>query len=134
MKDLLFFFCFIVIFLLGFSITSWALLTTSYQVTWNYDSNGTLENYYITGDGSGLWDWFILRNVTNYGIWKIFGQVDPIGKRQFFILIIILFYFLDGTDAYSAVAFVLAILFVAISNVLLLNVLVALFKYEEKLN
>ena len=36
---------------------------------------------------------------------------------------------LDGTDAYSAVAFVLAMLFLAIANVLLLNVLVALFKY-----
>ncbi len=41
-------------------------------------------------------------------------------------------FLLDGTDSYSAVAFVLAILFVAISNVLLLNVLVALFKYGEK--
>ncbi|CAF4811452.1 unnamed protein product, partial [Rotaria sp. Silwood1] len=47
----------------------------------------------------------------NYGVWKVFGQVDPI----------------DGTDAYSVVAFVLAILFVTIANVLLLNVLVALF-------
>ena len=34
----------------------------------------------------------------------------------------------DGSDAYSAVAFVLAIIFLAIANVLLLNVLVALFK------
>ena len=33
-----------------------------------------------------------------------------------------------GTDFYSDVAFVLTIVFVAIANVLLLNVLVALFK------
>ncbi|CAF3203613.1 unnamed protein product [Rotaria sp. Silwood2] len=33
----------------------------------------------------------------------------------------------NGTDAYSVVAFVLTILFVGISNVLLLNVLIALF-------
>lgn len=39
-----------------------------------------------------------------------------------------LFVVLAGNDSYSAVAFVLAILFVTISNVLLLNVLVALFK------
>jgi hypothetical protein len=38
---------------------------------------------------------------------------------------------LDDNNAYSDVAFVLAILFVAIANVLLLNVLVALFKYEN---
>ena len=37
-------------------------------------------------------------------------------------------FFIDNNNPYSAVAFVLAILFVAISNVLLLNVLVALFK------
>jgi hypothetical protein len=33
-----------------------------------------------------------------------------------------------GTDPYSNMAFVLAIVFVAIANILLLNVLIALFK------
>ncbi len=42
------------------------------------------------------------------------------------------FSFSDGTNAFSDIAFILAIVFVAIANVLLLNVLVALFKYEEK--
>ncbi len=36
--------------------------------------------------------------------------------------------YVDGTDPYSSIAFILAIIFVAIANVLLLNVLVALFK------
>lgn len=49
-----------------------------------------------------------------------FGQFDSQMPR--------LIVFLAGNDSYSAVAFVLAILFVTISNVLLLNVLVALFK------
>ncbi|CAF0835257.1 unnamed protein product [Adineta steineri] len=111
MRDLLFFICFIFIFLLGFSIASWSLLATDNQVTWSYNSDGSLFNVTSAGDASGLWSWELLRDVTNYGVWKVFGQVDPI----------------DGTDAYSAVAFVLAILFVAIANVLLLNVLVALF-------
>ena len=35
---------------------------------------------------------------------------------------------LAGTDSYSTMAFILAIIFVTISNVLLLNVLIALFK------
>ncbi|CAF3343708.1 unnamed protein product [Rotaria socialis] len=111
MKDLLFFVCFIFVFLMGFSITSWALITTNDQVQWYYADNGALANVTVSGKGSGLWTWQILRDVTNYGIWKIFGQVDPI----------------NGSDAYSHVAFVLAIIFVAIANVLLLNVLVALF-------
>jgi hypothetical protein len=33
-----------------------------------------------------------------------------------------------GTDTYSTMAFILAIVFVAIANILLLNVLIALFK------
>ncbi|CAF4050025.1 unnamed protein product [Rotaria sordida] len=107
MKDLLFFVCFILIFFLGYSISSWSLITTDNQVSWNYNSNGS-----VTGDRSSLWSWQLLHDVTNFGVWKIFGQVDPI----------------DGTNAYSIVAFILTILFVAISNVLLLNVLVALFK------
>ncbi|CAF1379477.1 unnamed protein product [Rotaria sp. Silwood1] len=106
MKDLLFFVCFILIFFLGYSISSWSLITTDNQVSWNYNSDGS-----VTSDGSGLWTWQLLRDVTNFGVWKIFGQVDPI----------------DGTNAYSVVTFILTILFVAISNVLLLNVLVALF-------
>ncbi|CAF1368298.1 unnamed protein product [Rotaria sordida] len=111
MKDLLFFVCFILIFLLAFSITSWSLITTDDQVSWYYNSDGSLLNVTVSGEGSGLWKWQLLRDVTNYGVWKVFGQVDSI----------------DGTNAYSVVAFVLAILFVTIANVLLLNVLVALF-------
>ncbi|CAF1451499.1 unnamed protein product [Rotaria sordida] len=111
MKDLLFFVCFILIFLLGFSITSWSLLITSSQVTWIYDNNGKLLNITIVDNDSHTWDWKLLRDMTNYGVWKVFGQVEPI----------------ESDNSYSAVAFVLAILFVTISNVLLLNVLVALF-------
>jgi hypothetical protein len=136
MKDLLFFVCFIFIFLLAFSITSWSLITTTTQVTWNYDDQGALSNFTVLNGASGLWSWQLLRNVTNYGVWKIFGQVDPIGtfsiriKTRKFLPITSTNAndFLDGNDAFSATAFVLAILFLAIANVLLLNVLVALFK------
>jgi hypothetical protein len=82
MKDLLFFVCFILIFLLGFSVASWSLITTTSQVTWNYNADGSLSSATVIDDGSGLWSWDLLRNVTDYGVWKIFGQVDPIGKRE----------------------------------------------------
>ncbi len=82
MKDLLFFVCFILIFLLGFSVASWSLITTTSQVNWNYNADGSLSSATVLDSGSGLWSWDLLRNVTNYGIWKIFGQVDPIGKRE----------------------------------------------------
>ena len=80
MKDLLFFVCFIFIFLLAFSIASWSLITTTTQVTWAYNDDGSLYNVTVLGGGSDLWSWALLRNVTNYGIWKIFGQVDQIGN------------------------------------------------------
>ncbi|CAF1284448.1 unnamed protein product [Didymodactylos carnosus] len=111
MKDLLFFVCFILIFLFGFSITSWSLITTTSQVNWTYTDDGNLYNVTVLNSGSGLWTWQYLRDVTNYGIWKVFGQIDPIVDN----------------NSYSDVAWVLAIIFVAVSNVLLLNVLVALF-------
>ncbi|CAF1630957.1 unnamed protein product [Adineta ricciae] len=111
MRDLLFFICFILIFLYGFSVASWSLINTTNQVFWNYNSDGSLYNVSTANNGNDLWTWQTIRDVTNYGVWKVFGQVDPI----------------DGNDSYSDVAFVLAILFVAIANVLLLNVLVALF-------
>ncbi|CAF1166712.1 unnamed protein product [Adineta ricciae] len=111
MRDLLFFICFILIFLYGFSVASWSLINTANQVFWNYNSDGSLYNVSTANDGNDLWTWQTIRDVTNYGVWKVFGQVDPI----------------NGNDSYSDVAFVLAILFVAIANVLLLNVLVALF-------
>ncbi|CAF1107885.1 unnamed protein product [Rotaria sordida] len=110
-KDLFFFVCFILIFLLAFSIASWSLITTDNQVLWYYSNNGSLSNVTVANGGSDLWTWHILRHVANYGVWKIFGQVESI----------------DGMDAYSYVAFILDILFVVIANVLLLSVLVALF-------
>ncbi|CAF1207939.1 unnamed protein product [Rotaria sp. Silwood1] len=110
MKDLFFFICFILIFLLGYSVAAWSLITTDNQVFWNYNSDGSLFNATVLGDASNLWTWDLLRDFINFGIWKVFGQVDSI----------------NGTDAYSVVAFVLTILFVGISNVLLLNVLIAL--------
>ena len=79
MKDLLFFVCFILIFLFGFSITSWSLIITSSQVSWFYNNTGELVNVTITNDGAHGWGWKLLRDVTNYGVWKVFGQVDLVG-------------------------------------------------------
>jgi hypothetical protein len=62
--------------LCGFSITSWSLLTTSSQVNWTYTETGSLFNVTVVSDGSGLWSWQLLRDVFNWGIWKVFGQID----------------------------------------------------------
>ncbi|CAF4892389.1 unnamed protein product, partial [Rotaria sp. Silwood2] len=70
MKDFLFFVCFILIFLLGYSISAWSLITTNNQVSWNYDSNGSLFNATVSGDASNLWTWQSLRGFINFGVWK----------------------------------------------------------------
>lgn len=121
---------------MAFSIASWSLLTTNDQVIWNYNGDGSVSNVTITGGGSGLWTWSLLRTVTNYGIWKIFGQVDEIGLLnsiydQRIHALTYLLKRLGNYNAYGSVAFVLAILFLAVANVLLLNLLVALFKYAD---
>jgi hypothetical protein len=67
--------CFILILLFGFSITSWSLLTTNNQIVWTHVNNGSFFNVTVAGDGSGLWNWQLLRDVFNWGIWKVFGQV-----------------------------------------------------------
>jgi len=85
MKDLLFFVCFILIFLFGFSITSWALLTTPLQVQWIYNTRGDLINITISDDHTDVWNWKLLRDITNYGVWKVFGQVDLVGIETFLI-------------------------------------------------
>jgi hypothetical protein len=83
MKDLLFFVCFIVIFLCGFSITSWSLINTASQLKWIYSDDGQLLNVTVTLVGNSSWTWQMLRDITHYGVWKVFGQVDPIGKYYF---------------------------------------------------
>jgi hypothetical protein len=83
MKDLTFFICFILIFLAGYSISSYALITTEYQVTWiPNDDNSPSRTYSITDNGTGLWTWNLLRNVVDWGMWKVYGQVDLIGHSQ----------------------------------------------------
>jgi hypothetical protein len=83
MKDLLFFVCFILVFLFAFSITSWSFITTSSQINWIYHENGQLLNMTIANNTRNSWDWKLLRDITNYGVWKVFGQVDLIGNQHF---------------------------------------------------
>ena len=84
MKDLIFFVCFILIFLFGFSITSWSLIITSSQVRWLYGENGKLMNISIIETQSNTLTWKLMRDMTHYGVWKVFGQVDLIGEEDTF--------------------------------------------------
>jgi hypothetical protein len=83
MKDLFFFICFILIFLCSFSITSWSLITSESQIKWNYGKDGQLHNVTVTFAGHNSSAWQIFRDITHYGVWKVFGQVDPIGRCYF---------------------------------------------------
>ena len=91
MKDLVFFVCFILVFLSGFSITSWSLIITSSQLTWLYDDKGRLLNIAIVGNDTNSLSWKLLRDMTHYGVWKVFGQVEIIGKTNIFVLLKSLF-------------------------------------------
>lgn len=76
MKDLIFFFWFLIIFLFGFSISCYSLIETSNKIKWIYSENGQLINIQIN---STKFHFQLIQNIINYGIWKVFAQVDPIG-------------------------------------------------------
>lgn len=80
MVDLVFFICFIVIFLLGYAVTTYALITTKNQVIWTPTTDGSVsKEYTLAGaekDQTTLWTWNTLRNVLDWGVWKVFGQID----------------------------------------------------------
>jgi hypothetical protein len=76
MKDaLLIFLCFILIFLFGFSIASWSLLPITKQDALLNETNGSLSNVTVAGESGRLWNQQLLRDIINWGIWKVFGQV-----------------------------------------------------------
>jgi hypothetical protein len=77
MKDLLFFIYFILIFLAAYSVTSYALITTKYQVSWENSKNeSSSREFKVLNNGTALWNWQILKEMINWGLWKIYGQVD----------------------------------------------------------
>ncbi|CAF4687662.1 unnamed protein product, partial [Rotaria sp. Silwood1] len=83
-----------------YSITSYSLITTKRQVIWNeIMSDNSSNSFKIDQDGIGFGNWTAIRNIIDW--------VD--------------------NDAYGTVAFILTIIFVCIANVLLLNVLIAVF-------
>ena len=77
MKDaIVIFICFILIILFGFSVASWSLLTTKEQVIWPNATNRSSSNATVVVEGAdGSWSWQLLRDVLNWGLWKVFGQV-----------------------------------------------------------
>lgn len=77
MKDLVFFLYFIFIFMAGYAVTSYALITTNHQVFWNESKRkGLLQEFTLSNNGSNVWRWGTLRRVINWGIWKVYGQVE----------------------------------------------------------
>ena len=86
MVDLVFFICFIVIFLFGYSATSYALITTKSQVVWIPTNDGSSSRqYYLArrdNNGTNLWSWNILRNALEWGMWKVYGDINMINFEQ----------------------------------------------------
>ncbi|CAF4204925.1 unnamed protein product [Rotaria sp. Silwood2] len=83
MKDLLFFIYFIFVFLAAYSISSFALIITPHQVNWIPNNNSaSSRTYKIIENRTNISVWNLLRNIIDWGIWKIYGQVDLVDYRQ----------------------------------------------------
>jgi len=71
MKDLMLFLFFILIFLSAYTITTYSLISTYSYVEW---SNST---YFTTvQNGGNLTNIEIVRNIIEWGTWKIFGNTN----------------------------------------------------------
>jgi hypothetical protein len=77
MKDLVFFICFILVFLIGYSVTSYALITTDEQVFWQGNASESFRHEFtLLNNGTSLWDWELMRNLVQWGMWKVYGEVE----------------------------------------------------------
>ncbi|CAF2337273.1 unnamed protein product [Rotaria sp. Silwood2] len=118
MKDLILFLLFIFIFYLAYTITTYSLISTSSMVIW---SNST---YFTTiQDGGNLTNLEILRNIIEWGTWKIFGSTSLTTTD------LVAVQYSAKNDAYGFVTLILTITFLIIAYVLLLNNLIALFNF-----
>ncbi|CAF1047005.1 unnamed protein product, partial [Rotaria magnacalcarata] len=123
MRDtFLIFVCFILVFLFAFSIASWSLLNTNNQITWLYTVNGSFIDATVSSEDGKWWNWHLLRDLLNWGIWKVFGQVAEPYKNNATDMDAV-----SENDVYGTFVFLYATVFVVLSNILLLNVLIAMF-------
>jgi hypothetical protein len=81
MKDLISFLLFILIFLFAYSITTYSLISTSSFVKW-WDAN----NYTTIQYGENITSTGVLRNIIEWGTFKIFGSTslstsDSVGMK-----------------------------------------------------
>ncbi|CAF4052018.1 unnamed protein product [Adineta steineri] len=103
-------------FITRFFVIETLFIVSNNQVNWTYAGDGSLYNVTVMNGGSDLWTWQLLRDVSNWGIWKVFGQTDEPYNGV-----------VSGNDVYGTFVYLLAIAFVLISNILLVNVLIAMF-------
>ena len=162
MKELFFFFFFFLINIFAFSIAAKALDDTKKQVTWYRGDDGRVLNATVINDGNGdgydIIEWIVVKNLFNWGIWKLIGQVDLSSNgKQFQIKATPRFYggtmeflpagnlegveyvraddslwLLEEENIYTVISWVLTIIFVFINHILLINALVVLFKVRKR--
>jgi hypothetical protein len=71
MKDLILFLFFILIFLSAYTITTYSLISTSSFVIWTNSTHFTTVQ-----NGGNLTSIDILRQILEWGTWKIFGSTS----------------------------------------------------------
>ena len=81
----MYFSAFFFILIFAFSIVVESLRIAPKQITWNYSSDGTLLNATVQGGGANegyeLYDWYRVKRLIDWGIWKIFGQIDSVSTN-----------------------------------------------------
>lgn len=110
----------LIVFILGFGISTYSLLY------------GTRE-----------FSWHLPREIINVAYWQIFGELNALDvferrlnlkKKENFFLANKFFFYLDNYRANGYAVFILLIIYMAIVSILLVNLLIAMFRYKIKRN
>ncbi len=110
--DLKFFMLMLTVFILGFGVPSYALIYGTQEFTWH-----------------------LPREIINLAYWQIFGELNSLEKferKKDKELMLVLHDFCFYSDQYSPngyAVFILLVVYMALVSILLVNLLIAMFRY-----
>lgn len=81
----MFFLALFSILIFAFSIAVEGLRVAPYQIHWIYSADGHLLNVTVNqggaNEGYGIYDWYRIKQLFDWGIWKIFGEINNVSSN-----------------------------------------------------
>lgn len=85
MRALVHFSAFFFILIFAFSIAIEGLRVAPEQIRWIYSFDGSLLRAEVQGGGANegyeLYKWYQIKRLIDWGVWKVFGQIDNVANN-----------------------------------------------------